>query len=537
MVISLKRLSTLISTVVVFSLALTSCGSNAGSSNQNSASNEQSTEAKKENTQIVAKKDPTTLVVANSADARTLDPHDAGDSGSGNALYPVFESLVNVDWKTGEILPGLAEKWEKLDDVSYKFYLRKGVKFHNGEEMKASDVVFSFKRAISPAGAKVAYIMKVVDPNGFEIIDDYTVVIKTLGAFSPFLGYMPYIGAVVMSEKAYSDPAAANHPIGTGPYMFVDWKKGDRLTYKKFNDYWGQKPEFENLIIRSIPDVNSRLIELETGNIDLAIGLTPNEVNRVKDNSKLQLFSSPSTIFTYLTYNCAKAPFDNVKFRQAIDYALDEEGINEAVYRGLAKYTPGPVTPDQKYFYNGEPTCRYDVEKAKQLLSESGVNVSGKKFALTVNDNQSRIDMAQIIQTQLKEIGIDVEIKVMETAAYFDFINGDEKEFFINGWGAVGFPEPDNNIYGPAHSSGIPSTNSEMYSNPTLDKLLDDSRATPDGEERQKIVYDIQKLLRDETPYITISNNINYIGAQNYVEGFTAQPTAYQIYSNIKIKK
>lgn len=522
-----KRISVFLLIVLSFVITVTGCGGkdNTGTSTDVGDKNDVA---------VTGKADKNTLVVANMGDARTVDPHGAGESTSVNALLPVVETLVSYD-ADGNVQPLLAEKWEEIDSQTWKFYLRKGVKFHNGEEMKASDVVYSFKRATSPLGARVQYIMKMVDPEGLEIVDDYTVIIRTIKPFSPFVSYLPYIGAAIISEKAYEQPDAELHPVGTGPFEFVEWKKGEKLTYKRFDGYWGEKPGHENLVIKTIPESNSRLIELETGEADIAIGMTVNDMSKIEDNPKLELQTSPTTVFTYLAFNTAKAPFDNLKFRQAIDWAINEEAVIAAVHRGAARYTPGPVTPDQKYYDDSEQNCRYDVEKAKQLIKESGVDIS-KSFTITVNENQPRIDLATIVQSQLKEIGITVEIKVMETASYWNYISTGEQEMFVSGWGAVGFPEPDNNIYGPLHSSQIPENNTCFYNNPKLDEMLDRSRQLSDGTEREELVKDIQKLIRDEVPYITFDNPTNLVGVQKYIKNFVAMPTSHQIYNSVTIE-
>lgn len=484
--------------------------------------------------EVVGKADKNTLVVANMSDARVVDPHQSGESPTVNALFPVVETLLKYD-EDGSLQPLLAESYEQVDETTWKFNLRKGVKFHNGEEMKASDVVYSFKRAASPIGAKVQYIMKIVDAENLEIVDDYTVIIRTTKPFSPFASYMPYIGASIISEKAYEQPEAEHHPIGTGPFEFVEWKKGDRLVYKRFEGYWGEKPEHENLIIKTIPEANSRLIELETGGADIATNMTVNDMSKIEGNPNLQLLTSPTTVFTYITYNTSKAPFDNLKFRQALDWAINEEAVVAAVHRGAARYTPGPITPDQNYFDSSDPNCRYDVEKAKQLLAESGVDVS-KPITITVNENQPRIDLATIVQSQLKEIGITLEIKVMESASFYNYIVTGEQEMIINGWGAVGFPDPDNNIYGPLHSDQIPANNSSFYSNKKLDEMLDRSREVADGPDREKLMIEIQQLIREEVPYITFDNPTNLVGVQKYIKNFAVMPTSHQIYNDVVIE-
>lgn len=467
-----------------------------------------------------------TLTVAFGSDPPTLDPHSSSGSPSVNALNPVYETLVRYD-ENGEITPLLAESWEQIDDLSWKFNLRKGVKFHNGEEMKASDVLYSMKRATGPDGVKVSYIMQAVDSENCEVVDDYTIIIRTHKPFAPLIGYLPYVGAVVVSEKEFTaDPEkAAMNPVGTGPFKFVEWKKNDRVTYVRNDEYWGEKPAYTNLIIRTIVEANSRVIELEAGGVDIAYEIPANDVQRLEDNPDTKIERNNSTIFEFLGMNTSKEPFSNVEFRRAIDLAIDEEGIVKSVYRGNATYTPGPVTPNMKYFDDSDVKCRYNPEEAKEILKKIGIP-EGAAYTITINENKARIDSATIIQSMLKEVGINLEIKVLETGTFWEALEQGDSEFFISGWGAVGFPEPDNNIFGPLHSIQIPANNYCYYSNPELDALLDASRTTPDGDEREKIVKDVQKLIRLEVPYITYANPQQVAGMRSNVMGFKPSPAA-----------
>lgn len=516
-----KKLTILLTIVFCASLLSTGCGSSSKSNSNNSSTD-------------IAKKD--TLIVGMSADAKSVDPHGAGDSSSVNALNGVVETLVRYN-DNGEITPLLAESWEQVDELSYKFNLRKGVKFHNGEEMKANDVVFSFKRALSPVGSKVQYIMNAVDGDGFEIIDDYTLIIRTKEPFTPFISYLPYIGAAIVSEKYYTEnPDAPSKPIGTGPLKFLDWKKGNELTYTRYDEYWGDKTKYKDLIIKIIPENNSRLIELETGSIDIALNVSPNDYQRINNSKDMKLLTTPSTQFTQVVLNTQKKPLDDVRVRQAIDYAINEEAIVQSVHRGSARYTPGAITPEQLYFDDSDTKCKYDLEKAKALIKEAGYE-NGLSLTLYTSENQVRIDTSTIIQTQLKEIGINLEIKVLEAATFYDAVMNGEHDLAISGWGAIGFKDPDNNIFGPIHSDQIPDNNYCFYSNPDLDKLLNAQRALPNGPEREKAVKDAQKLIRQEVPYITFDNPDQAVGVRSYVKGFSVTPAASHFYHKVYFEK
>lgn len=470
-----------------------------------------------------------TLVVALNGDPPTLDPHASSNSTSVNNLNPVYETLYRYD-QNGDLQPLLAESYERIDETTWRFHLRQGVKFHNGEEMKASDVLYSFTRAAGPDGAKVSYIMGYIDPENCKVEDDYTIVIATKDPF-PLLGYLPYIGAVVVSEKEFTTDIehAKTHPVGTGPFKFVSWDKNDKCVYVRNEEYWGEKPAYENLVIRTIVEANSRVIELEAGTVDIIFEVPANDVSRLTDNPDTDVVRNLSTTFVYLGMNNSKAPFNDPNFRLAIDYAIDQNALAESVYRGIAQFTPGPVTPNMKYFDDSDVTDRYDVEKAKELLAASGYDTS-KPLHLWTSENTARVNTCTVIQQMLAEIGHDIKIDVYEAGTYFDLLESGDQDFFINGWGAVGFPEPDNNIYGPYHSAQIPVNNSMFLRDDKLDEMLTKQRAMEDGPEREALVKDIQKYMRENCFCICLVNTEQVMGIRSNVKNFKPTPAASHFY-------
>ncbi|MEY8339281.1 ABC transporter substrate-binding protein [Lachnospiraceae bacterium 62-35] len=473
-----------------------------------------------------------TLTVAITGDPPTLDPHASSTSSSVNNLNPVYETLVRYD-ENGDIQPLLATEWKRVDDLNWEFKLRDDVTFHNGEKMTANDVLFSFKRATGPDGAKVSYIMSAIDADNCKVVDDYTIIVATHEPFAPLVGYLPYIGAVVVSEKEFTEnpEQAALNPVGTGPFKFISWAKNDRCTYERNEDYWGEKPAYKNLVIRTIVEANSRVIELESGNIDIAFDIPANDVQRLEDNKDTAIVKRPSTVVEYLDMNVTKPPLDDVRVRQAIDWALDENAILEAVWRGNAQYSPTTVAPVMKYFDDTDVDCRYDVEKAKALLQEAGV--SDLHMTLTTAENTNRLNAATIIQNMLAEVGITVDIQSYESGTFYDMVDAGETELFIVGFGAVGFPEPDNNIYGPYHSKQIPTNNMGFYNDPELDAMLDAQRATSDGPEREEIIKNIQKYLRENLPVIPIANTQQVLGIRSDVKGFVPTPAASHFFEKV----
>lgn len=478
------------------------------------------------------REDKDTLTVAITGDPPTLDPHASSMSSSVNNLNPVYETLVKYD-DDGNIIPCLATEWERLDDLHWRFKLRDDVYFHNGEKMTANDVLFSLKRATGPDGAKVAYIMSAIDAENSQVVDDYTIIIATHEPFAPLIGYLPYIGAVVVSEKEFTEnpEKAALNPVGTGPFKFVEWKKNDRCTYVRNEDYWGEKPAYKNLVIRTIVEANSRVIELESGNVDIIFDMPPNDVARLEGSPDVKVVKRLSTTVEFLGMNVTKEPLNDVRVRQAIDWAINEEALANAVWRGSAEYSPTTVTPNMKYFDDSDTDCRYDVEKAKKLLKEAGVK--DLTLQLICAENVYRLNAATVIQDMLKDVGITVEVQSYESGTFLDMVDAGETELYLVGFGAVGFPEPDNNIYGPYHSNQIPTNNMGFYKDPELDAMLDAQRATSDGPEREALIKDIQKYLRKNVPVIPLANTQQVLGIRSDVKGFVPTPAASHFYDKV----
>ena len=381
-------------------------------------------------------------------DAKTLDPHQAVDTLSFIVTKQINEPLVTVDGKTKQLVPVLAERWEILDPQTYKFFLKKGVKFHNGEELTAEDVVFSLKRAASKDSLYAKSKGKYIDTDGFQIIDKYTLIVKTHGPVGGWLDSMKHPYASIFSKKAVESAGAEyfRNPVGTGPFKFKSWAKGDRITLERNEEYWGKKPAFKTLVMRAIPEATNRTIELESGAIDIAYQITTNDLKRVQENPKLALMRVVDNSTTYMGLNCSKAPFDNPKVRKAVSLALDTVGIQKAVWRGVGKAPVAPIAPNILYAIKDAKPHVQDVEAAKKLLAEAGVKLP-LNVQIWTNERKERIDMATIIQSQLEEVGIKAEIKVLEWGAYLDGLKQKTHDMFILGW-VASVPDPEFAVSG-----------------------------------------------------------------------------------------
>jgi peptide/nickel transport system substrate-binding protein len=515
-----SKLCALALTVGMCASVLSGCGNGGNGANSGSGAKD-SAEVKD------------TLTVATTYDAKSLDPHATNDVASSNVMQQIYENLVTIN-DEGEIIPQLAEKFEKLDDLTYQFTLKQGVKFQNGEELKASDVKFTFERALSPDAGAIKHIVGDIDPEGIEVVDDYTIKIKLLNPSSAFLASLTHVGGgCILNEKAVTEAGDdyGMNPVGTGPFKFVSWTKGDNIVLERNEDYYGDKPAYKNLVIRAIPEATNRTIELESGAVDIAYSITTNDVSRIEDNPDLKLERILDNSTTYLGFNCEKAPFNDEKVRQAITCALDTVSIVESVFRGEGGPAIGPIAPNVKYFDPdlGEP--EYDVEKAKALLAEAGYP-DGFQATIWTNDKQERIDMATIIQNQLKEIGIQVEIQVLEWGTYLEGLKQKEHDMFIVGWSCQ-TPDPDMAIYGPFHSSMKGNNNFTFFGDDKIDELIEQGRVLEDSDERKEVYYEAQQLIKEKAPWVFLNNGEQVVGVKSNIQGFTPSPFGYHVLYNV----
>lgn len=474
------------------------------------------------------------LMVATAYDAKSLDPHAVNDVASSNVMTQIYGTLVRMNEKN-EVVPMLADSFSQLDELTYEFKLKKGVKFHNGEEMKASDVKFSLERAAK--SALVSHIFGDIDTNSFKMPDDYTISFKTKVPAAGFLSGLSHTGGSILSEKAVKAAGEkyAMNPVGTGPFKFVSWTKGDRVELERFNDFYGEKPKFSKMTIRVIPEPTNRAIELESGGVDIAYEISSNDIKRIEENEKLQITRVIDNSTQYLGFNNQKKPFNDIKVRQAISYALNTKSIVESAWRGVGKVAVGPIGPNVRYSDKSLQAHEYNVQKAKELLKEAGYE-KGFKTSIWTNEKKERVDMATIMQSQLKEVGIEAEIKILEWGAYLDGLSKGEHDMFIIGW-TCQTPDPDLAVYAPLHSSKAGTGgNYSFFKNAKVDELIMKGRVMKDSPEREAVYKEIQKEVKAQAPWVFLSNGEQVVGTSKNVKGFVASPFGYHILYNVSFQ-
>ncbi|HBJ79304.1 MULTISPECIES: glutathione ABC transporter substrate-binding protein [Fusobacterium] len=473
------------------------------------------------------------LIIAQDGEPKSLDVHQGNDGFSLRANKLIYSRLVESDGDMN-IIPGLAESWEQIDDKTMQFKLRKGVKFHNGYDFTAEDVKFSFDRmANSP---RIAFVLPPIEK--VEVVDDYTVNIVTKTPFGPLLAHLSHPALGIVSKKLITEDEQSfkEHPIGTGSYKFKEWVPGDSLTLEKNEDYFDKKNGLKYIVFKNIVEASNRTIGLETGEIDISISVSSVDENTIKNNPKLQLITKPSISYSYVGMNTQKTPLNDVRVRKAINYAVDKQAIVDVILNGSGKIATSPIAPGVFGFTDKTKNYEYNVEKARELMKEAGYE-NGFKTSILVFGGEANTQTAEILQAYLKEIGIDLRIDVVEVSAYWDATEKGRHDLFLGSWGVV-TGDADYGLYAMYHSSAKGGAgNRDFYENPKVDELLDKAKMTTNPEERKKLYEEIQLLIVDDAPDIMLYNRILAVGAQKNIKGLNIHPVTLHDFSTVYIEE
>lgn len=459
-------------------------------------------------------KKPYEITVGFGADAKRLLPLLASDSASGEISGLIFNGLTKYD-KNIKITGDLAESWEiKRDGLEIIFHLRKNVRWHDGVEFTADDVIFTYKtvtdpKVPTPYGSNYGPVEKV------EAIDKYTVRVTYREPYAPALESwgMGIIPKHILEGKDITLEEFNRNPVGTGPYRMKEWVTGQKIVLEAFDDYFEGRPNINRYVARIIPDQATTFLELKFGGIDY-MALTPPQYKLQTETTLFkryfQKFRYPAFGYTYLGYNLQDPRFADKRVRRALSHAINKKDIIDGVLLGYGTPCTGPFPPES-WAYNPEVRdIDYNPEKAIGLLLEAGwrpgedgiLYKDGKPFRFTVLVNQAndvRIKAAQIIKEDLKRIGIIMDIKVLEWQALLhEFIDKRRFEAVILGWALSRDPD----IYDIWHSSKTKEGefNFISYKNEEVDRLLIEGRRTFDLEKRKKIYHEIHRILAEEQP-------------------------------------
>ncbi len=450
-----------------------------------------------------AKPDPNTLVMIIESSPTNLDPRVGQDAQSERIDNLIFDDLLargdNLD-----VAPGLAERWEIPDPLTYIFHLHRDVKFHDGHPLRARDVKWTFDsllqgRIRSTKTAAYRFVDRI------DAADDFTVVFHMKEADGALLWNMSD-GAMGIVPWGSAEEISRS-PMGSGPFKFVSAETDKEVILERNDDYWGEKPKVSRVRFAVVPDATTEALELRKGSGDIAINsLTPDTVFALARDPKLEVERAAGTRLAYLGFNVRDPILKDVRVRQAIAYALDRRPMIEYLWRGQAQ-PASSVLPPQSWAYNGGvPAYDHDIEKANQLLDSSGYPArDGVRFHITMKtstDENTRL-MVAVMQQQLREAGIALDIRSFEFATFFSDVQHGAFQMYGLRW-IGGNEDPD--IFYAFHSSRFPpnGANRAFYSNSKLDALIDKARREIDPKVRKPLYAEVQRILADDMPYINL---------------------------------
>jgi peptide/nickel transport system substrate-binding protein len=451
-----------------------------------------------------AKPDPNTLVMIIESSPTNLDPRIGQDAQSQRIYSLIFDDLLsrgdNLD-----VAPGLAERWEVTDPLTYTFHLHSGVKFHDGRGLTSRDVKWTFDSLLTGkirSTKTAAY--RFVDH--IDALDDFTVIFHMKEPDAALLwnisdgaiGIVPYGSGNEMTM----------HPIGSGPFRFVSAETDKEVVVERNGNYWGEKPKLARVRFAIVPDATTRALELRKGSGDAAINaLTPDTVLTLERDPAIAVERAPGTVLGYLGFNLRDPILKDVRVRQAIAYALDRRPMIEYLWRGNAQPARS-ILPAQSWAYNGDvPPYNHDPAKAGRLLDAAGYPaVNGVRFHITMKtstDENTRL-MVAVMQQQLREVGIALDIRSFEFATFFSDVTHGAFQLYGLRW--IGGNEDPDIFTLCFHSSRFPpnGANRGYYSNPRVDSLIDQGRREVDPAKRKPIYAELQRILAEELPYIDL---------------------------------
>jgi peptide/nickel transport system substrate-binding protein len=463
-----------------------------------------------------------TLTMALSTFPNSIDRPQAAERQASNTSQQMWDSLLWVN-EEGELEPALAESYEISEDgTEYTFYLRDDVVFHNGEPFNADSVVLTWERA---ANADYEYSYYFTNAESVEKIDDYTVKVTTPEPDALFLRLMSDYWAMIPPKyyEEVGEEGFVEHPIGTGPFMFVEWVKGDHITMEANPNYWREGlPKVKNLVFRPIPESSTRVAAIQTGEVDVVGRLSSEEAQSLLGVPNVKVIRYPSTRIYYIAFNNLTTgvdqPTEDPLVRQAMNYAVDVDAIIDALFDGFAQRATGYVAEGEMGYGVVEPFS-YDPEKAKELLAEAGYPDGFEMdFACPAGAYIFFEQVCEAVQGYLADVGIETNLEIMESGQYWDLEA--EKQLpplFGDSWSST-LGEAYNRLLGAL--DGWDASYSS-WSDPVIDDYLDQIAQAIDFEERKKLYEDLQVYMQENPPFIYLYQLMTFEAMNTRVQNYT----------------
>jgi peptide/nickel transport system substrate-binding protein len=513
----IKSFVTLALVVALVGVTLTGCGSKA-TSNTSKASD--------------------TLIYAQGAEPRGLDPALVDDGESAKVMSNIYEGLLKYNKDSTKVEASLAKSWDvSKDGLTYTFHLQEGVKFQDGTTFDADAVKFNIDRQLAPkVTADMSYASFVYGSvKDVQVVDKNTVKINLTAPSTPFLSNLAMVmSAPIVSPKALKDNKnnVNQAPVGTGPYTFVKWSKDENIVLIRNDKYWGTKALTQNVIFKFIKDNSARVVALNNGEVDMIDGIDATVVKQITDGGN-KIFQAPGMNINYMAYNTSKAPFNNSKLRVAVSKAINVPEMVKSLYKGYST----PATSILPTFMDGYDKSvsqvDYDAQAAAKTIKESGLT-SVKMMTYTnprPYNTATGQSLAESIQGYLAKVGVTCTIDSYDWTTYKDKVKAGNYDICFYGWtGDNG--DPDNFMY--LLASTDPSMNVALYKNPEFNKLIAKGLKTPAGAERNAIYTQLEKIAAADAAWLPISHAETLCAYRPNIHNFYYHMTGVTPFAGVK---
>jgi peptide/nickel transport system substrate-binding protein len=453
------------------------------------------------------------LIAAIAGEPDQLDPQKTSSYFSFEVLENVFDTLVEPD-ENLEMRPALAESWTvSPDQLTWTFRLRDGVTWHDGSPFIADDVVYSYRRIIDEKLSNVDKFSAVTDVTA---PDPSTVVVRVKEATPNLLTNLGgFKGMAIVSRRNVESGEIATRPMGTGPFSFASQRSGDSITLAANPNYWGGAPKIPGVTYRFISEPSTALSALQAGEVDWTDSIPAQRVEQLRNDDSIHLAVTPSNDYWYFALNQARAPWNDVRVRRAIAYAIDRDAIVQATSYGTAVANQLAI-PEGNPWYVRYDQYRYDLDEAKRLLDESGVRPTALDMLVT-SEYPETVTAAQVVADNLAPLGISVNIRTVDMATWLDEQNTGNFDMLMMGW--LGNIDPDDFYYAQHHTGG--SNNAQKFSDPEVDRLLDAGRVETARDARADDYAKAAVQIADQVSYIYLYN-------PSVIQGWTPDLTGYE---------
>ncbi len=478
---------------------------------------------------VITPKPPATITYVQGVDAVTLDPQDMTDNPSENVVRHIYDNLVAFDAKLN-IIPSLAQSWETSPDgKTWTFHLRNDVKFHDGTPFNAKAVKANFDRVLLE---KDPFLGRVLRRRALysmisevKVVDDYTVQLITKDPFGPMLPTLAHGAGAIVSYSATqkSGKDFGSQPVGTGPFKFVEWVRGERIVVQKNPDYWGGVPKIDRIIFLTVKEDATRVSMLERGEGDVVLNIPATEVTRLKSNPALTVRVDDSVRVIYMGMNNQRKPFNDTLVREALNYAVDKNAITSRILMGLA--TPMDSPMGAAWGHVSGKAYEYNPDKAKALLAQAGYP-NGFETTLWTPQGRYLMDsqVSEAVVGYLDKVGVKVKMQVMEWATYINALAVPAKQanwdLYLLGW-APSTGDADWALRTILTTAMWPPDggNDALYGNPSVDALILKGMTNTDPNVRLNAYQQVQQLVLNDAPWIFLHVQDQITGVRNRVAG------------------